>query len=96
MSAPLTTRKRLEAEIERLIGLLDLVDADPDLEPDLDAEAGTWQENQSSRKFGLADEHCEDGDDDQQVDDRPCDWDEIELDLAELDEPGHIWGGQGA
>ena len=31
-------RRRLETTIEQLIGLLDEIDGDPDLEPDADAE----------------------------------------------------------
>lgn len=34
----LQSRERLEAQIEALIGLLDLLDDDPDLEPDNDNE----------------------------------------------------------
>jgi hypothetical protein len=34
----LQSRERLEAQIEALIGLLDLLDVDPDLEPDNDNE----------------------------------------------------------
>ncbi|CAN7583886.1 hypothetical protein [Rhizobium leguminosarum] len=36
--ALLQSRDRLEAQIEALIGLLDLLDDDPDLEPDNDNE----------------------------------------------------------
>lgn len=32
-SGPLSLRERLEAEVERLIALLDALDGDPDLEP---------------------------------------------------------------
>ena len=34
----ITTRRRLEAKIEELIGLLDILDGDPDLEDGGDAE----------------------------------------------------------
>jgi hypothetical protein len=57
-------RAELEACIEQLISLLDIVDGDPDLEPDLDGENGTWFETDFHRQLDKgADENLEDGND---------------------------------
>lgn len=46
-SGPLPLRARLEAEVERLIALLDAMDGDPDLEPWLaDNGAGVWDDRE--------------------------------------------------
>lgn len=62
------TRKELEAEIDRLISLLDTADGDTDLEPSLgapDAYTGSWRNaggNDDDRELDSEDEgaQCED------------------------------------
>lgn len=39
IAVPQRTRRTIEDEIERLIALLDAVDGDPDLEPEIDTGA---------------------------------------------------------
>ncbi|MCQ1778221.1 hypothetical protein NOJ05_13520 [Neorhizobium galegae] len=49
----ITTRRRLEAKIEELIGLLDFLDGDPDLEDGGDAEPEETDQNGDEQDSSL-------------------------------------------
>ncbi len=78
--ASLVQRRRIEDLIERLIGFLDDLDGDPDLEPSLGMKGNDLDlEDDNDFEPDLAGSSTD-----------------FEYDEAELDDPGFIWGGQGA
>lgn len=77
-------RITIATTIESLIALLDEIDGNPDDEPDLDGEAGTWPEGHIARVLDKGDdENLEDGADDEPSIGR----DDREHDPAEMGEP---------
>ncbi len=82
-----TVRRSIEDAIERLLGLLNVMDGDTDLEPELGFTgngAGYGSEVTDDRE----------GDDERDCDLAGC-CSDLEDDPAYSDMPGHIAGGQG-
>jgi len=53
------SREDLARAIEVLIALTDILEPDPDLEPDLESEPGTWTETQSNQRLAVQGEDFE-------------------------------------
>ena len=83
MTAALKPRAALEAAVEALLAVLDLIEPDPDLEDGADGEPDADGEPWLAG-FGIGD------------DDREPDGDEGDYSGGEFDPPGFIPGGQGA
>ncbi|MGO7353342.1 hypothetical protein [Rhizobium leguminosarum] len=99
MSATLLqSRKRLEAQIEELIDLLDLLDDDPDLEPDNDNEPslGAPEQHLSQANWFFpvsadqADLETEDESDEDNGDTEP-NGDELDTSFTEDDGGAGVW-----